>query len=304
MTTIDSTPIRIQQDAAKLSVNPAATPSAPLLFSYDTHESLSAVQAPVNSTPKSFYARVVDWFKMKIYGEDPQTERIDEPAVLDASPTLPLEKPAQITDDMLNNFVKDLEKLLHKSRNVENEKEELFADHPDATDSIHKILIQVLQKRHKAINEERKISAETLLQNTQDQVTLQKKQKTLNENISSVNQTQIFWTRVNWGASAACVLLSVAGIAANPNALTGILQTAAALSSGGSSMINASMKYSSNKLSGEFISLKDNVEQNKERIDFDMRFFHESHLALTRVYKNLKRIVDGQHQASRSINRF
>lgn len=304
MTTIESAPTRIQQDAAKVNVNLAASPSAPLLFSYDTHESLKPVQAPTTSAPKSYFSRVVDWFKMKIWGQDPQIDRIDEPAMFDSAPTIPLEKPAEITDEMLNNFVNEFQKLLLKARNHDNDVEELFADKEASGEMMHKILIQLLQKRHKGTNEERKISADTLLQNTQEATALQEKRKEFNENIRSINDRQTFWTRVNFGTSAACVLLSVVGIVANPAGLLGYLNTFAVLSSSGSSLINASVKYSSNKLNGEFNTHKDKLEKNNERIDVDLQFFHESHLALTRVFKNLQRIVEGQDQAMKSAARL
>lgn len=138
----------IQQDAAKNTINLGAIQGTPPLFTHDTVQSMNPVAESVENNPKGVFSRVIQWFKRKIWGEDPPKEIIDEPAMFDNAPTIPLEKPKQVSDDMMNNFVREMEILYLRSKKVDSEVDELLAQKDPSGDFISRLLVQRLIKRH------------------------------------------------------------------------------------------------------------------------------------------------------------
>jgi len=296
----------LKKDAENNGINLAAVPQQPIEFR-DTLISIPDSEKIAVSEPQSLLSTIVQWFNRVIL-QRTASEAVPgkQETIAYNSGEIPLEKPAPITQEMIDVLAKDFEALFTKSKNVDKEVEELFHGNSEPVDQLYNILAKMMLEHYKAKAEERKVRTEQVLSQHDEMKELQHKRAELKGDLTSAQERQQFWSRVNTGCSAAVGLLTIAGFAAT--AATGTmplaiatLQVTAMVSSGASQMTNAGIKKSNQNLSGEFVSLNHAQWTTDNGMQRSMELLSASHQALTKVIKDLTQLNQKQHQLIMSL---
>lgn len=295
----------IRQDAENNSINLGATPQSPIQFQ-NTLISIPDAAKAVENQPQSLLSKMVQWFTRVILMRGAAEEQQDKTGVQHAAISeIPLEEPMTITNEMVNSLAKDFQSLFVKTKNIEQEVEELFQGNSEPVDHLYNILVKMMHTHHKNTAEDRKIKTENLLNQHDELAVLQQKRKDLNTDVVAIQKNQQFWSRVNTGCSAALGLLTLAGLVATaaggaPVALIA-LQAGAMVSSGTAQMVNAGVKKASNTLTGEFITTKEDMRVTNDHIDLHTKLLNDGHRALVKVIKNLRQLNDKQNELIMSL---
>ncbi len=296
----------LKKDAENNGINLAATPQQPIEFQ-DTMITIADTSKIAVSEPQSLISMIVQWFNRVILQRtaseaDLGNDDLSSPNVDEIS----LEKPIPISQEMVDVLAKDFEALFIKTQNVDKEVEDLFQGHSEPVDQLYNILAKMMMQHYKARADERKVKSEQVLFQHDELKELQHQRAEMKGELTTMQERQQFWSRVNTGCSAAATLVTVAGLAASimtgamPVALM-TLQITAMLSSGASQIANAGIKKSNQTLSGEFVALNNEQRTTDDRIQRSMELLSGSHQALTKVIKDLTQLNQKQHQLIMSL---
>ena len=281
VTQLAPTAPQVQQAAAAAAV--AAHSSYPWPIQ-DTIESLSVPVAPTApAAPKSLFFRVLDWAKIKLWGEDAEADLVDEAAMWDDCLTSPVGK----TEDA--ELVAELQVLLDKSKNIDEEKEE--TQQVASQDFIQKILLQVLMNRIKGINEDRIISAKTHLQNSEEGTKLQKNRIEHSKSIREIDANHKLWSNVVWLTTAAGVVFGLGSMVMASTTAGTAIKVTLAFSSCAAGIMSARAKQSSQELQGKNLENNNLIQQNNDRMAVAEKFFGDSFQEHGKFFKLTRRAL-------------
>lgn len=308
---------RIQDDASHNTINLGIAPSQEYRY-VDTEASLKQDEQIEVQQPQSLLSKVVQWFNPAYWYErfikaDPAPVEVKEatppPTAEQPIPEIPLELPRPISDEMVETFVKDFETLFAKTKSVDTEAEELLKSGHQSVDHLHYVLVQRLMTHYKINQAQRKTGTEKLLSKQEELSLLQTERKQTNANLATIHENRQFWEKINFGCSASLALFTLAniavfatgGVAAIPATVFASLQAAAAVSTGGSQIITAGIKKSSESVTGDSIEVKEEIRETNDKLDQELKYLTESHRALVKVMKNIKQLNEQHYQVLMSI---